>query len=155
KVLVALGTVVVLIALFLPAVRNARPAADRNTCANQLHQIAIAINNYVDAHHALPPLYTSDASGKPLHSWRTLILPYLEERTLFDSIDLTKPWNDPANSEACNTGLPAYQCPASDLRDNRTTYLAVVTPNSLLQPGEPKKLSAITDGQKTLMVIEV
>lgn len=155
KVLVGLGIAVVLIALLLPAVRSARPAAERNTCGNQLHQIAIAIRGYLDAHHALPALYTTDADGKPLHSWRTLILPYLEEHQLYDSIDLTKPWDDPANSEACKKIPSGYQCPAGSGGDARTTYLAVVTPNSLLQPGAPKHLTSITDGEKTLMVIEV
>jgi hypothetical protein len=156
KLLAALGIVVILIAFFLPAVRNggARLAANRNMCANQLHQIALAIRSYVDAHHALPPLYTTDADGKPLHSWRTLILPYLEEQKLYDSVDLTKPWNDPANAEACKKSPGVYQCPAADIGDNRTTYLAVVTPGGLLQPGEPTHLSAIPNAQKTLMLIE-
>jgi hypothetical protein len=100
KVLATLGVLFLLMCLLFPAVRNARPAAYRNTCANQLHQIAIAIHNYVNAHHALPPLYTTDVDGKPLHSWRTLILPYLEEHKLYDSIDLTKSWDDPVNSRA-------------------------------------------------------
>src|SRR4051812_5995401 len=74
-----LGIVGVLIALMLPMVRSARPAAYRNACSNNLKQIAVALQNYSAMYDALPPAYTTDAEGKPLHSWRTLILPYLEE----------------------------------------------------------------------------
>ena len=72
-------------------------------CANNLKQIALALRNYESVYHALPPAYTVDAEGKPLHSWRTLILPYLEQQALYDKIDLSKPWDDPANKEAYET----------------------------------------------------
>ncbi|HEY2761553.1 MAG TPA: DUF1559 domain-containing protein [Pirellulales bacterium] len=157
KVFIGIGIAGVVVAMLLPAVRSARPAAFRNSCSNNLKQIAIAILDYADKYHELPPAYTTDANGKPLHSWRTLILPFIEERRLYESINLTKPWDDPANAKALNTHLSAYTCPASTGDpDNRTTYLAVVTPTSCLQPSKSKTLSDITDGvNKTLMVIEV
>jgi hypothetical protein len=156
KVLAVLGIIGLGVCLFLPAVRSAREPARRNSCTNKLHQIAIALQNYADVYRALPPAYTVDADGKPLHSWRTLILPYLEEEQLYKTIDLTKPWDDPANAEACKTSLHAYQCPSSSNDDNRTTYVAVLTPNSCFRPTEPRKLSEITDdASETLMVIEV
>ena len=157
KLLAALGIIILLLCLFLPAVRSARPAAERNACQNNLKQIALALLKYEEKYHALPPAYTTDADGKPLHSWRTLILPFLEEEKLYKSIDLTKPWDDPANAEACKTIVPVYQCPAArDERNNRTTYLAVLTPNSCFRPTEPRSLSDVTDGAaETVMVIEV
>jgi prepilin-type processing-associated H-X9-DG protein len=124
---------------------------------NNLKQIALALRFYEEAHHALPPAYTTDANGKPLHSWRTLILPFMEEQRLYESIDLTKPSDDPANAKAFKTIISAYQCP-SGIRDpdNRTTYLAVLTPNSCFRATEPRSLSDITDdASQTLMVIEV
>jgi prepilin-type processing-associated H-X9-DG protein len=156
-VLMVLGIVGVAFLLLLPTVRTGREAARRNLCNNHLKQIAIALQNYQDAHDALPPAYTVDAAGKPLHSWRTLILPYLEERTLYESIDLTKPWDDPVNAKARETSLSVYQCPSTDDPDgNTTTYLAVVTPNSAIQADKPRRVAEITDGaSKTLMVIEV
>ncbi len=141
-VLAVVAVVVVLIALLLPAVRNSRLAAERMKCNNYFKQIALALLNYEAKYHALPPAYTTDANEKPLHSWRTLILPYMEEQKLYESIDLTKPWDDPVNAEACKTIVPAYQCPAADNdRGNRTTCMAIVTPESCLQPAEPRKLS--------------
>ena len=64
--------------------------------------------NYEQAYNALPPAYTVDANGRPLHSWRTLILPYLEQESLYQTIDLSKPWNDPANARAVETAFPSF-----------------------------------------------
>ena len=60
-----------LIALFLPAVRNTRPTTQRIQCANNLKQISLAMHNYLDVNESFPPAYTVDAEGRPLHSWRT------------------------------------------------------------------------------------
>ncbi len=154
--LAVVGVIGVLVALFLPSVRFAPEAARRMQCANNLKQIALALRDYESVHHALPPAYTVDAEGKPLHSWRTLILPYLEQQALYDRIDLSKPWDDPANKEAYETTLSVYRCSSADGPANHTTYLAVVTPHGCFQPSEPRKLSEITDDPDlTLMVVEV
>jgi type II secretory pathway pseudopilin PulG len=156
ELLVVVGVIVVIIGLLLPNVRMAGGAARRAACSNNLKQIAIALLNYQDEYHCLPPAYTVDAEGKPLHSWRTLILPYLEQQALYDKIDLSKPWDDPANRAAYETRISVYQCPAADVSGYLTTYLAVVSPNSCLQAAAPRKLSEITDGcAQTLMVMEV
>ncbi len=152
--------VCVLAALLLPSVNRsgAREAARRSQCKSHLKQIGLAFLNYVDAYHALPPAYTVDADGKPLHSWRTLILPYMDQKTLYDKIDLTKAWNDPANAEAFKSHVEAYACPSSkiDVLANLTTYLAVLTPTSCLRPVEPRPLSDITDPHmSTLLVVEM
>jgi prepilin-type processing-associated H-X9-DG protein len=139
----------------LPAVRTSREASHRNTCQNNLKQIALGLQMYVEKHGELPPAYTTNKDGKPLHSWRTLILPYIEEGALYKRIDLTKPWDDPVNADACKTVASVYQCPGADISDNRTTYLAVVTPDSCFRATEPRKLAEITDKQsRTLMLIE-
>ncbi|MEZ6081865.1 MAG: DUF1559 domain-containing protein [Pirellulaceae bacterium] len=102
--------VVLLIGLLLPATRAARPAAYRMQCSNNLKQIALALRNYETSYHAFPPAATFDSSGNPLHSWRTLILPFLEQNALYDSIDLSKPWDDPANAKAYASSVPVYHC---------------------------------------------
>lgn len=159
ELLVVLLIIFVLICLVIPATRgsgHAREAARRNQCLNNLKQIAIALQNYADAHGgALPPAYTADANGKPLHSWRTLILPYMEEQALYDSIDLTKPWDDPANAEAFKKYISIYQCPSAPFDDNRTTYLAVITPNSCMRATEPRPLPDAKHASKAMTVIEV
>jgi prepilin-type processing-associated H-X9-DG protein len=156
KVLVALGIIALVIMLLLPAVRFSREPARRNSCRNNLKQIALGLRAYEQVYHALPPAYTVDAEGNRLHSWRTLILPYIEEKRLYESIDLTRPWDDPANAKALKAGVSTYHCPSEPDRGNRTTYLAVVTPSSCFRATEPRTLSEVTDGtRETLMVIEV
>jgi prepilin-type processing-associated H-X9-DG protein len=149
----AIGVVGVVLSL---AFREAQRPARRLVCLNNLHQIALALKNYQKDHHAFPPAYTTDANGKPLHSWRTLIVPYMEIHGLQESIDLTKPWNDPANAKALKMGAEFYRCPSAKIEEGLTTYLAVVTPNSCFRATEPRSLSDITDDpQATLTVIEV
>ncbi len=158
KIALGLLVLLVVIALLLPATRNARPAAYKNACRNQLKQIGLALQNYYDDHGSYPPAYTVDAAGKPLHSWRTLLLPYLEQEALYKQIDLTKPWDDPVNAAAFKTVVGAYDCPAAtfDSEMQRTTYLAVVTPQSCLRGGKSATKQEIADGlDKTVVVIEV
>lgn len=156
NVLVILAIVVVLACLFLPVTRSAGPAARRSQCKNNLKQIALALYNYESTYGALPPACTVDADGKPLHSWRTLILPFLDRPQLYKTIDLSKPWNDPANAEAYQSRILGYECPSADCPENHTTYLAVVTSNGCFRQTEPRQFSEISDAHgETLMVIEV
>jgi prepilin-type processing-associated H-X9-DG protein len=155
ELVVVLGIIGILIALLLPADRSAGPAAYRAQCTNNLKQIGIALKNYEQVHKALPPPYTVDAGGRPLHSWRTLILPYLEQEALYRTIDLAKPWNDPANAGALGASVPVFRCPVAEGPANTTTYLAISSPNGCFFPGQSRRLSEITDAHEaTLMVIE-
>jgi prepilin-type processing-associated H-X9-DG protein len=126
------------------------------SCQNNLKQIALALHNYEEVYHCLPPAYTVDANGKPLHSWRTLILPYLEQLPLYEKIDLTKPWDDPANKAAYDTKVSTYKCPSASGSLTNTAYLAVVGPGCCFQATAPRRLAEMTDAPSlTLMVIEV
>jgi prepilin-type processing-associated H-X9-DG protein len=155
KLLMIVTTIAVLSALSLPAYTSARRDARRAWCKNNLKQIALALHNYEQDHKALPPAYTTDANGRPLHSWRTLILPYLEQKSLYEKIDLSKPWNDPVNATASATNPDVFICPEFVDTKNTTAYLAVVGPDGFLVPGRPRRFEEITDGlASTLAVIE-
>ena len=148
--------VFIIIVLVLPSTRFTPSAMRRTQCFSNLKQIAIALHNYHDKYDSLPPAYTVDSNGKPLHSWRTLILPYLEQTALYNSIDLSKPWSDPVNAEAFKTTPQIYRCPSADLPPNYTGYLGVAGENGSFHPTNPRARSEITDGlSNTLMVIEV
>jgi len=160
KILFGLAILAVLVFLILPfgRGRGVRSAALRNSCRNNLRQIGLALEQYVKDHGSYPPAYTVNANGKPLHSWRTLLLPYLEEEALYKKIDLTKPWDDPVNAAAFKTVVRAFECPSAtfDTEMQRTTYLAVVSPQSCLRGGKSATKQEITDGlDKTVVVIEV
>ena len=154
--LAVIGIIGVLIALLLPMPRTAREAARRMQCANNLKQIAIALHSYEDQYGALPPAHTVDADGKPLHSWRTLILPFMEQTPLYEKIDLSKPWDDPANKVVFNAGVPGYACPSTLGPSTHTVYMAVAVPGGCFKPTQPRKFSEITDEHdRTVMVMEV
>jgi prepilin-type processing-associated H-X9-DG protein len=156
ELLFVVGIIAVLIGLLLPLRRNASEAARRASCQNNLKQIGIALHNYHDEHQCFPPAYTVDADGKPLHSWRTLILPYLEQSALYATIDLSKPWDDPANKAAYDSNVHVYRCPSANAATGQTTYLAVVGPGSCFQAAKPRQLAEISDQHDlTLMVMEV
>lgn len=86
-----LGSVMVL----TTAVERAREAAARNHCS--LGQIALACRNYHDQHGELPPAIVYGQRGEPLYSWRVLILPCLEQQTLYDEFRLDEPWDSEHN----------------------------------------------------------
>jgi hypothetical protein len=123
---------------------------------NNLKQIALAISAYEQDHGTLPPAYTVDDDGNRLHSWRTLILPYMEMNALYKTIDLSKPWDDPVNEKARKTVVEVYQCPSSPELEGLTNYLAVVGPDCAFAGSEARKLSDVMDGvENTLSVIDV
>lgn len=150
------GVAVIIVGLFLSSFSSAREAARRTQCKGHLSGIAFALHRYHETHMAFPPAYTVDENGQRLHSWRTLILPYLGQEELFEKLDLSKPWNHPVNAEVFNAKLHAFWCPSSELPPHLTTYLAVVGENACFHPTNPRAISEITDGiSNTLMVIEV
>ncbi len=110
--------------LLLPVTRTGPNSARQAICLSQLKQISDAIRHYSAVHGQPPPRFTVDEVGRPLHSWRTLILPYLEQHALYAKIDLTKPWDDPIHDQVRQTMLPEYACPSLNLQLGQTNYLA-------------------------------
>lgn len=143
----------VLIGLMLPAVRTARPAARRMQCANNLKQISLALFNYHEKFRSFPPAFTVDDDGNRLHSWRTLILPFMEQSALYDTIDLSVPWSDPVNHEATKSTVPAFHCPESNIESVFTRYLAVVGENCPWHPTFRKSLSDFIGAEHRLAIV--
>jgi hypothetical protein len=155
-VILLCGTCVV--ALFLPAVRYAGPAARRSQCSNNLKQIALALHNYHDFYGTFPPAYIADADGKPMHSWRVLILPYLEKKPLYDLYDFSEPWDGPNNSNLHDRVVRLYCCPecAKTQPQTETNYVAVIGPQTMWPGDKGTTFGDIADGtSNTLMVVEV
>jgi len=147
----------ILVALLLPAVQQARMAAQRMQSSNNLKQIALAMHNYHDVYGTFPPAYIPDEDGKPMHSWRVLILPFVEASYIYDQYDFSQPWDSPANREACQMMPGAYISPAlgSDGMSDVTTYVAVAGPKSVISTEKGIAFSEITAGSSnSIMVIE-
>ncbi len=144
-----------LVALLLPAVQSAREAARRMQSSNNMKQIALALHNYDSAYGSFPPAYTEDDNGNRLHSWRTLILPFIGQQTIYEQIDLSKPWDDPVNLPFSEVEVATYRNPSANIPGNMTIYVAVVDPNGVFSGAQPHKISEIVDGtSSTLLVVE-
>jgi hypothetical protein len=101
----------------------------RNECEKQLHKISVALQNYADQNSVYPPAVVRDAQGRPLHSWRVLILPHLgsKEEELHKEYRYDEPWNGPHNRALAQRMPAAYRCPEDPgALDAQSSYLAIV-----------------------------
>jgi prepilin-type N-terminal cleavage/methylation domain-containing protein len=122
ELLVVIAIIGLLVALLLPAIQASRETARRAQCLNHLKQIGIAVSNYADQQGRLPPASTSplelgvwNYAADPsvhLHSWASMILPFVEESSLRGTIDPNASALAPANRRAAATIVPTYRCPS-------------------------------------------
>ncbi len=162
----------VLLIIVLPAISIAREAARRVQCAGNLKQIGFAFFKYHDEHKCLPPAYTVDENGKPLHSWRVLILPYLNDKKyhdLYKKIRLDEPWDSEYNRQFHSADIPIFRCPSSQWggiagrilpklntkKEGTCNYSVVIGPETAFPGKESVRFSDITDGTRnTILVVE-
>jgi prepilin-type processing-associated H-X9-DG protein len=144
-----------LAALLLPATQAAREGARRAQCGNNLKQILLAMHNYHDVWGTFPPAYTVGADGKRMHSWRALLLPYIDP-TLASQYNYNEPWNGPNNSRLAKQCPLVFACPEdSTLAAGCTSYFVVVGPNTLFPGQQGLPLRGVTDGTAyTIAVVE-
>lgn len=114
ELLVVIAIIAILIALLLPAVQQAREAARRTQCKNNLKQIALALHNYDSAHGAFPMgvLGTSGTSSmtNPLTSWETLILPFVDQMPLYNQYNFNVPFDNSLNAPTVISLVPVFRC---------------------------------------------
>ena len=130
ELLVVIAIIAILIALLLPAVQQAREAARRSTCKNNLKQIALGLHNYHDTHRVFPPGFVSiksanlnvnwhdpyleakGAAGLSYHgtSWMLMILPFVDQAPLYNKWNFTG--NVLVNVAHANTNIPGFYCPS-------------------------------------------
>jgi len=129
------------------------------SCSNNLKQIGLALHSYHDFYGSFPPAYVADEEGNPMHSWRVLLLPWLDGQAIYDKYDFAEPWNGPNNSQLLKYMPQCYTCPATprgSARGSTTSYLAVVGPTTAWPGQSTCKLSEILDGiSNTILVTEV
>ena len=158
---IALVVVGLLVAVLWPPLQSRRDASPRTICKNNLHQIGLALHNYHDKFGCFPPAYIADERGRPMHSWRVLLLPYIDQAPLYNLYRFDEPWDGPNNLQLARHTIAAYQCPTDakerDTPQNWTTYVAVIGPHTCWPGSESVSISDIfSDGtSQTLLVVEV
>jgi len=206
ELLVVIAIIATLVAILLPAVQQAREAARRTSCKNNLKQIGLALHNYESTYTLLPPgsighlnmgpgvtdsrgvgvwMYPGSGVGDPmirLHSWASLLLPYMEGSNLYDTIDYKVSALAPANRQAASAILPFYRCPSYAGLDYSTdpyyvtnvgydkfalrNYVSIgatsftqlnpsspVRPSGSIYPGSRTRFGEITDGLSNTIFI--
>jgi prepilin-type N-terminal cleavage/methylation domain-containing protein/prepilin-type processing-associated H-X9-DG protein len=136
ELLVVIAIIAILISLLLPAVQQAREAARRTQCKNNLKQIGLALHNYHDTHLLFPngsfsnpnlPGALSDPQFITQWAWGTMILPFVEQGNIWNGLDagpstLQDVFNDPVRLQMLTTPLSVFICPSDpedELNRNR------------------------------------
>ena len=121
ELLVAIAIIALLVAILLPAVQQSREAARSAQCRNNLKQIGLALHSYHDHFEVLPPSSTSYVekgvwTDRPwryhLHSWSSMLLPFLDQRALSKHVNYSISALDPANRAVAAAIVPVYACPS-------------------------------------------
>jgi prepilin-type N-terminal cleavage/methylation domain-containing protein len=121
ELLVVIAIIAVLAALLLPAVQQAREAARRTSCRNNLKQVGLALMNYESQYHVFPSSSTSridlgvwspNPANYHLHSWVSMILPNLDQGPLYNQLNFSVSALDPLNAATASQIISVYRCPS-------------------------------------------
>jgi len=137
ELLVVIAIIAVLVALLLPAVQQAREAARRSACKNNIKQLGLAFHNYHDTHRVMPPgaidsdravnSGTSAAENNNAMGWGTMLLPFLDQAPLYNQISgetngFVHSWQDANNDGTANDPIPSaseqisvFNCPSDPM----------------------------------------
>ncbi len=132
ELLVVIAIIAILIALLLPAVQQAREAARRSQCKNNLKQIGLALHNYHDVFNTFPPGYvrqlvgaTAPAAGKGYWAWSAMILPYVDQAPLYNQAQVGTQFVDWALTnvtQGMQSAQPAFRCPSDTAPEMNSAY---------------------------------
>ena len=177
ELLVVIAIIAILIALLVPAVQKVREAAQRTQCQNNLHQLTIGLHNYAGTRGALPPAYAAP-NFDPGWSWASITLPYLEQTSMFQALNVEKAKFGGGASPAMPTALTQttlslFRCPSDtgpDLNPERlfhamSNYRAVAGPitypfftanldmGGVMWHNSKIRINTITDGTSNTLAI--
>jgi len=162
-------------------VMQAREAGRRTSCLCHLMNLSLALRNYESQYGCFPPAYVADSQGRPMHSWRVLLLPYLDRADLYARYSFDEPWDGPNNVKLLDEMPGVYACPSRARGERRTaglahfpeiiaciggapsergqrmftSYAAVLGPRCVFRGSNPAALSEVPDGGTTLLIGEV
>lgn len=141
------------------AIEAAREAARSAACRGNLCALEVALLNYHEVYGHFPPAYVVDADGRPMHSWRVLLLEFMDQ-DLYASYRFSEPWDGPNNRKLASQVPSFYACPnaADGLRTHArwTSYVAVVGPETAFPGVQATKRADFGAGRgETIAIAEV
>ena len=127
ELLVVIAIIAVLIGLLIPAVQKVREAANRLACSNNLKQLGLALHSFHDTRKRFPPGYAQgpfppDITKPVTHGWAPYILPFIEQKPLFDLYRWDVQLYDPLNQLAVAKHVQVFQCPSTPEQDRVMTF---------------------------------
>jgi len=160
----SLGVMVGIVALVLvgavavvwPMVVRREHGKKIKSCSANMARIGMALMQYHQDYGAYPPPYIRDAKGKPLLSWRVLLLPYLGDggQKVYASLDRTKAWNHPRNRSITSKPFALFTCPLG--QPGKTNHMAITGRGTVFDPTRKTSKTNVKDGlARTICIVEV
>jgi Protein of unknown function (DUF1559) len=146
----------ILVGLVVWGVSFVREAASQGACQGRFSQMQFALTNYHATHGHFPPAFVAGPDGKPWHSWRVLILPFMEHSRVYDSYRFDEPWDGPNNRLlADKIYLPIFQCRsgAEYGKTYHTNIVAIVGDGTAFPGAGSTQLSDFRDGGKNTILL--
>ena len=156
-----LGLLSMMVLSVAPSISMSGDAAYKSMCNGHLKQLGLALHNYHDRFGCFPPAYVADADGQPLYSWRVLILPFIEQKPLYDAWNFDEPWDSPNNVKLSQTAIDVFLCPSDEQSTSNwqsaiSSYLAVVGEETIWPGTESRCFTDVADGtSNTIAIVEV
>lgn len=149
ELLVVISIIGILISLLLPAVQAAREAARRSQCANNLKEISLAVHNFENTFKYLPSsVRPAGLTTLPRIAGLTFILPFLEQKVIYDKYDQTVNWSHANNAATVKTLIPVFLCPSDPAGPTRLDGV----PEYALTASWGPDVAAVTDYSPTIGV---
>lgn len=153
----------VVVACTGPLMPGCRPHIEdqhlRADCRNRLRAIEVAMRAYHQDHGRFPPAYTTDAAGQPMHSWRVLLLPYLEHMEEYRQYRFDEPWNSPHNRRIVDAVAVrnTFRCPgakgANAESPEDTNYMMIVGVGMVSDGSHSVRLEDVRDDPRTTILV--
>ena len=154
KIVVFFFLVVVIISIAIPVILDVQSTRQRTQIRNDLKQIMVAMHNYHDDYQSFPPAFVIGPDGKRWHSWRALLLPYIDQH-LASQYHFDEPWNGIHNTVLLNQPPEVFRSKYFGAPCSSSGYFAIVGRRTMWPADQSIRILDITDGtSNTLAIVE-